>query len=685
MAGTSWIMFWIGYGLIGLLIAFLFDHYYRRQSGLWLALWLAMGGLALLAMVPSLWVARPHVLTLPAPWPNWVVAPIPLAPVWAFVGSILFLSSVLVGWPQAKRRYIFYALLPLLSGIGIYLWSGDGLMLLLAWEFISATTYLGLATSRRARPVWHAGWALLALSELGGMLLLIALALLMPPVTGERFHDSFSVLTHQATHLLPWQITLIMVLALLAFGVKAGLFPLMIWMPLAEPEAPGVVAGIFSGLLTALAVSGVLAIDQIVHPGLAFGIITFVLGVLGALTGALYGLVARHVKRILAYSTLEILGVVFAAIGIWNIESIVSPHNVASNLVLDGAILLLIMHAGAKFTLFSSTDFTAPWGTALDNLGGIIHRAPWTTAWVLVAVITLSGIPPLGGFEGEWLTLEAMLKPLGPSMAATTAHLGIMIGGALLALALGVTTYFRWFAFTFLGVMHKKHPKTGFESPSGFRWGLAMPSLILALISGPGLPWLLPIMDHSLGSLLANQAFVIAPTFVRPQTAAPLVQIGANLIKAPGAAGTVFFPQGFAVQDPYVLFILGSLLIAGLAFIRSRMKRRHPIRKVPPWTGGAVPFNFHLSYTGEGFVHPLRLAFARFYGLRRNRYNKAGARFFRQTIVYRLETHLYQPILDGMRMVGATLRRIQSGRVTQYVAYVWVTLLILVTIAVAQK
>lgn len=674
MNGTYWILSWIVFIVVALLGATVVS----RKSTVWTRWWMLgfmmLGSIALLVM--SFWLTPAHSgnIYLPAPWPTLIAAPLPLAGLWALVAGLIFLSASLLTLRREDAHRVFYALLPLLATVGIYLWSGDGLLLLLSWEVLSAVTYLGVVSTRRSRPVWNAGWSLLALSELAGMLLLIALVWLMP--THDRFlHDSLTSLSQLSHTHAPLTSTLVMLLAMVAFGVKAGLFPVMIWIPMAEPEAPGVVAGVYSGLLTALAISGMLAVVRIAGGGMAWGIVLLVLGVLGALAGALYSVMSRHVKRILAFSTLEILGLVFAALGVWRIISLVSPGNVASNLALDSAIVLLVMHAGAKFVLFSVTDYTGTWSHALDRLGGLIHSSGTTALIALLGVLTLGAFPPLGGFVGEWLLLESILKPVSAT-GDRAVHLALMGAGALIAatVAIGVAAYLRWFAFIFLGIF-RGHRRAIAKPAWWWLAALALPE-ILIIISGPGVPWFLPWLNRSLGVLLTSKSPVVAPSFIHPSAAAPLVPIGANLVPAPGAHGTVFFTQAFNVGDPYVLLLMALLLSIIVAIIRAFVRRRRGVRFVEPWTGGAVAFSPVTTWSAEGFSHPIRLAFAKFYGLSRERSQRPGAHFYHHTIVNRVDENLYAPVLQVGQWIGRTMRRMQSGRVTQYVAYVWIFALI---------
>lgn len=677
MTGAAWIMLWLGYLAVslggGAVCSFLGAEAVRR----WMIVWGALGALGLLLMVPALHAGGISTIVLPRPFPLLAAAPLPLSGAWAAVAALLFGSTVLVTARRSDAHQIWYALSPLLAGVGIFLWSGDALLLIVSWEFISAVTYLGLVTTRRARPVWNAGWILLALSELGGMLLIVALIWLIPIHTAA-LHDSLGQLASSARHASPLLANVVMLMAVLAFGVKAGLFPVMIWMPMAEPQAPGMVAGLFSGLLTALAVSGILALAPVTGPHWAWAVVLVVLGVLGAMSGALYSVVSRHVKRVLAYSTLEIMGLVFAAVGVWRIVSILDPANVASNLAMDAIITILAMHAGAKFALFAITDYTGEFSHTLDGLGGLARQSKPTAFLALLAILSLAAFPPLGGFVGEWLLLESLLKPLVQPLAGV--HLALIAAGAAcaLAMALGLAAYLRWFGFIFLGT-YRGHKAV--DQRPGPLWlvGVGLP-LTLIVIAGPGVPWFLPWINHRMVTFLSSRAPVVAPTFVNPHTAPPLIPIAVNLVPAPGAHGTVFFPQAFNVGDPYVLFLMAIALTVAAAGIRGLARASRPVRQVAPWNGGAETYSARTSWSAEGFAHPLRLAFARFYGLQRSRVTREGAHFYRHTIINRVEEQIYAPMVALGNWLGDKLRKSHSGRLGHYTAYVWVAALVAVIV-----
>ena len=677
MNAAFWGEAWIGLALLGPLVSALMSGTRPGWSLAWLRLEVLASAVGLMGMG---WVMALHGLPaghlpLPSPFPALDLSPLPMAGLWSLISGGLVAATWLLIHGTFRERRLLWALGPIAASIGFFLLAGDGLSLLLGLEAISASSYLGLVNTRRSRKLWNAGWVLLMLSEMAGLLLLFAMGLVMahhgaltPFVT-----DNFRTLAHESLRIGVFTKLIIMVLVLLAFGVKAGLFPVMIWMPLAEPEAPGPIAGLFSGVFTALAILGILAVENVVHPGILWGVVLLVLGTMGAFVGALYSIVSRHVKQILAYSTLEILGLVFAALGIWNIAQHTNVHSLVATLAWDAVMVLLVMHAGAKFVLFALTEKTQSVAHTIDHIGGLAKDYPGLSVVAAIAVGTLAAVPPLGGFVGEWLLLESILKPLGTSATLRNAHLFFIVAGIFLAIAsaVGVGTYIRWFGFVFLGPRRTKAERYDLGRISFLEMAGYLLGMLPVLVAGPGVPWLIPWLNAQGSEFLGgHHASVIAPLFVHPQAVPLLVHIGGNLVKAPGAPGTIFYPQGFSVGDPYVLFWIGIGLFLIVALIRKVLRRGRPVRLVEPWTGGLSDYRPKTSFTAEGFVHPLRLAFQGFFGLKRQRYEKRGVRFYRHTVIYRLEEQGYLPVLKLVRGVAQRIRAIQSGSTPAYISWI---------------
>ncbi len=591
-------------------------------------------------------------LALPAPFGNLSFGLQGLGGWWALLAATLLAATGLVraggyGPGGAGTVLLQHALL---VAVAWFLASRSPLGLLAGWEAISVLGYL-LVVRDRLR-VRRAAWALLAISELGSALLFLALVL-MGGAAGAPL--------------------LLALLALVAFGAKAGLFPLLIWVPFAEPEAHGDVAGLLSGLLTAVSVAGFLTVAQLVAPpALPLGIVTAALGLLGAAGSVVMGLVEPDAKRVLAYGTLEALGLCFTGLGLaWVLSAYGAPD--AAVMAASGALVLLLAHAGAKFSLFVLAGHAEQSGglRLLDRMGGLLRRMRRGSPAGLIAALSLAGLPPLGGFLGEWLIIEACFVPT-PKQPGLHLAMALAAGALALVAAAGVTLYLRWFGAVWLGPPRTPSaaavPDLSWPTAAGVTLGA-----LLAIWAGVGAGWILPWLAAPLG-WIAKGAPVIAPTYVTPKPYAAIVALGAALFPGvAGSTGNVLFPAGgFSVGSPWDLAIFLVLGIGILAWIF----RRAPVRRVPTWQGG--DWQTPAPFSAEGLTHPLRLAFAGFLGLSRERrpLEAEGAvglgpprRRYRAQVRLRLEHHLYRPLLAGAERASGAVRRTQSGRTGHYVIY----------------
>jgi hydrogenase-4 component B len=602
---------------------------------------------------------------LPSPFPPLLLQLDPLAAGGAVLAGVLFFATGLlraagVGAGGPGTGLLLWLLL---LAVAWFLASDTPLGLLLGWEALSIAGYFALI---RDRPrVRRAAWALLGLSEFGTGLLFFALLLLAArgPAGGD-------------TALGPAWATALALLALFAFGAKAGLFPLQVWVPLAEPEAPGDLAGLFSGLLTAVAFLGYLRLLRMVTPPLfPAGVVTGLFGLLGAGASALLGLIERDAKRVLAYGTLEALGLCFTALGVGMVLQARGAGS-AAVVAVDGALTLLVAHAGAKFALFSLAGWVEETAGVrlLDRMGGLLGRLPRAAGPLLLAVCTVAGLPPLGGFLGEWLLVEACLMP---TPADPGLHVALAILAALVALvaAIGLTLYLRWLGIGFLGAARTPAAARVPDVPVLGAVGQWLAALV-GTAAGVGAGWILPWLGAALSWLVQGQP-VVAPTYLDPKSYAPIVALGAALFRGvAGSTGNVIFAAGgFDVASPWDLGVFGLLLGLAVALATGRLRPRQ-VRLVRPWVGGEPDDSLRLTWTAEALNHPLRLTFATFFGLQRTRLTPGGPAVesghirYRARVVLRLEHHVYRPLLEfAARASGAVRHAAQSGDVGRYVGY----------------
>jgi hydrogenase-4 component B len=540
--------------------------------------------------------------------------------------------------------------------------------LLIGWEALSGLTFVLYLASRPTRRTAAAAWLLLLFSE-GGVAAVYLV--LLERAAGAPFLPAVAA-------------SGLAFLAALGFGAKAALFPLQAWVPVAEPEAPGPVAGLMSGLLTAVALAALWrTLAWLGPPTPAVGVGVLVLGLAGAAVGAFGAMVDRDLKRILAHGTVETLGIAFVGIGASELLRSVGAAGPAAA-ATTGAVLLVVAHAGAKLTLFLAAGWTEELRLSrrIDRLGGLLKAMPHLGAAALVGALALGGLPPLGAFAAEWLVVESLLMPVprAPGLHATLGGVGVVLA-VLVAVAL--TAYLRWFGIAFLGPPRRPTRATPRDPALPLR-AAAYLALLPAVAAGVGSPWLVPWIQ----SRYAPGPALLPPLFTDPGLNRTLVGVGAAVGQGlPGARGVVFAPDGaFSILSPWDLLWAAALLAAvtwGVARLCAAGLRR-PGRRTRPWAGGDPAYTPAMAFTAEGLTHPLRLAFAGAYGLGRRR--KAGPSATRHEVTYaaRLERYLYRPARRLLAGAVRASRAVQTGHVATYVAYVLAALLIALMAATLQ-
>ena len=335
-----------------------------------------------------------------------------------------------------------------LAGMNLVVLSDDAFSFLVAWEFMSLTSWALVISHHEDRENVRAGYIYLLMASFGTLALLLAFGLL----AGSDGNYVFDAI--RASHPNSRLAALVLILALVGAGSKAGVVPLHAWLPLAHPAAPSHVSALMSGVMTKVAVYGFIRIvfDLIGEPDWWWSIVSSLLAAITAVMGVLYALMQSDLKRVLAYSTIENIGIIFAALGLalaFKAEGLA----LASALALTAGLFHVFNHSLFKSLLFFGTGavLNATGERDMERLGGLIHRMPQTAFVFLVGSVAISALPPLNGFVSEWLTFQAIL--LSPQLPSWGLKLLVPTVGALLALsaALAAACFVRAFGITFLG------------------------------------------------------------------------------------------------------------------------------------------------------------------------------------------------------------------------------------------
>jgi hydrogenase-4 component B len=504
-----------------------------------------------------------------------------------------------------------------------------------AWEAMALTSVFLVLAHHGWRDARRAAVLYLVVSQTGAACILIALGLLAA-FAGSA---SFDAIARSAGALPPGTRTAVFVLALLGFGSKAGLVPLHFWLPRAHPLAPAHASALLSGAMVKIALFGLatVALELAAPAPAAWGITLLALGSLSAVAGILYALIERDLKRLLAYSTVENVGVIVVGLGAALLARALGLPGVAA-LALAAALFHAVNHAVFKGLLFLGAGAVGDSeGTVdLEKLGGLWDRLAWTAPAFLIGAAAIAALPPLNGFASEWLLLRSLIGELHAGPAALRFAPLVAIAALALSGGLGVACFGRAFGIAFLG--RQRRPPAIVPPRERFDTSTAALVLLAALCVTIG----------------------VAPAFVF----GPLAQVAAGLAGAPVLAlpGLSILPLTLAVAP-----LAAALAAFALAKARG-------VRSVETWTCGS-PVTVAAQYTGTAFSKPLRRIFGFLLRPDHKRTIEAGgSRWFPLRIVYRTSSRY---IADEIARAGTALalrgirrsRLVQSGSLRLYLSY----------------
>ncbi len=604
---------------------------------------------------------------------------------------------------HCSLRYFGVCYHVLFASIVLVLIAGDALSFLAAWELMSIFSYLLVTYDLDREGSAHGGFVMLALGEAGTIAVAIALILMVIASGSLHFGDWRTVSLH-LNEGIAWAVFL---LSFAGFAVKAGLVPVNSWLPLAHPVAPTNVSALLSAVIVNLGIYGIIRVNLDLVPvhGVVPGLIVLVIGSVSALIGILYATIQSDMKRLLAHSTIENMGIVAAGIGATMIF-LASNQPVIAAIALIAALYHLTNHAVYKALLFVGTGAveTGAGNRDLDLLGGLVRAMPWTSVFVLVGVLSISALPPLNGFVSEWLTLQTLLR--SAVLPSPAIKIIFAVCGALIALTAGlaVTCFAKVYAMGFLGVSRSD----GAASATEVGWGVRSPLAFLAVfcvLLGILPTYVIPVLDRVAYPLTHESALpALVPPFFLPEVqraenlpAAFLdefhdlgAQTGQGMLPGRGLVvlhrGQESNPVVFAMSTSYMVVALAVLL--GLAFLVFRLlsRGRRTVRG-SAWDGGLRQLWPSLTYTATGFSNPVRVIFhAVLRPTTIEDSTEAVATHFRTAI---RRDHADVPIIDrlvlgppvrGLRWLANLVRRMHVGHVNAYAGYVLLTMLVVLVI-----
>lgn len=541
-----------------------------------------------------------------------------------------------------------------LASMGFVLLADDAYAFMLAWETMALSSYFLVTTQHGIPEIRKAGFLYLVMAHLGAIAILLSFGILQ----GGTWHFTFDAM--RAAHLDPNGATIAFCLALIGFGAKAGLVPLHVWLPEAHPAAPSPVSALMSGIMLEMALYGMIRVsfDLLGLPLWWWGLLPLFLGLFSALYGVVFAAAQTDMKRLLAYSSIENIGIMFTGLGLAIVFAGVGMRAAAA-LTLIAVMYHAMNHAFMKSLLFLGTGAVlhATGERNLGHLGGLIHRMPWVAWLTLVGVLAIAGLPPLNGFVSEWLLLQSFL--LAYQVPHPFINMLLPLGAALLALAAALAGYVmvKFFGVIFLGqpretALQRAHD-AGFAERLGLMW-LALGCVLLGFF----------------------------PTTVISQFSIVTQQLGLGGLPASAAPWWLLvpIPERESSYAPLVFFAV-ILVVVVLAIFNVRLFYHQRIRRAPAWDCGFGGLNSRMQDTAEGFGQPIRHLFQPLFDIVRELPSPFDSKpKYRLEIGDRFWRALYQPLGPLVRRVADKVAWLQQGRIATYLLYSFVTLVVLLAL-----
>ena len=558
----------------------------------------------------------------------------------------------------------FYNLLLLATTL---VFVADNLWLfLIAWELMALTAYCLVSFEYDKPEARRAGVLYFIMSHIDAGCIIIGLLLLVQ-ASGDYGFDSLHAI---GARMAPGKRDTAFILFLLGFGIKAGIVPLHIWLPAAHPVAPSNVSALLSAVLLKTGIYGLIRVcfDFLGTPPLWWGVTVLALGTISAVLGVLYALMEHDLKRLLAYHSIENIGIILLGLGAALIF-LHSGHPVLATLALIAGLYHTMNHAAFKGLLFlgAGAVLHATHTRNMEEMGGLARRMPQTALFFLVGAVAISALPPLNGFVSEWLTYQALLQGFGTTQSLW--RLVFPLSGAMLAMtgALAAACFVKAFGVTFLGQPRSEHSARAREVAFSMRLGMAV------LVAACVLLGLFPT------------AFVRLLDPVTQQLTGR--QLSAQLSLADGLVLGSLTERGGTGSTPGLLLVGVCLLPIPLA-LWLVFARKTKTRRGPTWDCGLRGFTPQMEYTAPGFSQPIRVIFKALFLPRRDVQREydfsphfATKLRFESHVEEGFERHFYRPVRLQILRGSRRIRAIQAGSLHAYLLYIFVTLLVLLLFA----
>jgi hydrogenase-4 component B len=536
---------------------------------------------------------------------------------------------------------------------------------LFAWELMALASLVLVLTEHHRAEVRAAGVFYAVLTQLGFATILVGLLVL----STSAATDGFAGMAANAHRVAPATRAIVFVLTMVGFGSKAGLVPVHAWLPRAHPEAPSPVSALMSAAMVNLGIYGIIRVDlQVLGPGPRWwGLVLVIVGGVSAVYGVLQATVATDLKRLLAYSTTENMGLVSLALGTATLLTSIGASNVAA-IAITAALLHVACHAAFKCLAFLGAGSVLS-GTGLrdlDRMGGLARRMPATTVLFGIAALGACGLPLGAGFVSEWLLVQSLIHAPRDADAIVTLAMPVAVGVVALTTGLGVAAMVKAFGVGFLARARSDEVASAREASATMVSGMAIAAAACVV--------------------LAVAPIVVGPGLRRALVGLPAVHGGGTpkldaVLHLPGVAGTM--------SPGWLAAAVCAAVAVALVLGRWGVRHRPAAETVPLWACGADQLSPRMQYTATSFAEPLQRVFDDV--LRPDTdieiTHHAESRYLveRATVRVRvadaIETRLYEPIVRAVRGWARWVSLAHPGSVHVYLGYGALGLLIVLLVA----
>ena len=537
---------------------------------------------------------------------------------------------------------------------------------LIVWEIMALSAYCLVSFEHEQDETRDAGVLYFIMSHIGTGAIMLGF-LLLYQASGDFSFESFRA---AAGRMSDGRRNAAFLLFLGGFGVKAGIVPLHIWLPAAHPVAPSNVSALMSGVLIKTGIYGMTRVffDFLGPPPTWWGVSVLAIGIVSAVLGVLYALMEHDLKRLLAYHSIENIGIILMGIGA-SMMFLHFGHPALAALALMAGMYHTFNHAVFKALLFlgAGAVLHSAHTRNMEEMGGLAKRMRWTALFFLIGAIAISALPPLNGFVSEWLTYQALLQGFGTT--PSLIRLMFPLAGAMLALtgALAAACFVKAFGITFLAQARSEPARQARETGPAMLLGqgfLSALCILLGLFPTVFLRCLDPVTQQFTGRTLA----------------ARLSAAGGWALQGPSAQAGSISTLG--------LTLIGAALLVVPFLLRFLFAGTAHTRRGPTWDCGLRGLTPQMEYTATGFSKPIRMIFKSLFRPRREVQREYDfSPYFARSIRFGshveevFQTRIYRPLSRAVLRLSRRLRTLQAGSIQAYLIYIFVTLLLLLLFA----